>query len=213
MWALAVRFHFREQRKMVETLIGTLLGGLFRLAPEILKYFTNKSEQKHELEMIDRQNAVELQKLKGKLETYEELKKDSEESSKETIINNNIDLSKLEECVSNIVNKSSNSSSSSNSFGTINYKALSDLTGTNKAEKTGNKYVDIIATTVRPFVTYWLFFIYFMVKVCVIYLILTKTSSLGTSELLKVLWSADDIALLSGIVSFWFVGRAIERKA
>ena len=40
---------------MVETLLGTLFGGLFRMAPEILKWMDRKDERKHELSMFDKQ--------------------------------------------------------------------------------------------------------------------------------------------------------------
>lgn len=39
---------------MIETLMGTLFGGLFRLAPEILKWMDRKDERKHELAMFDK---------------------------------------------------------------------------------------------------------------------------------------------------------------
>lgn len=40
---------------MIETLLGTLFGGAFRLAPEILKWIDRKDERKHELAMFDKQ--------------------------------------------------------------------------------------------------------------------------------------------------------------
>ncbi len=42
---------------------GGLIGGLFRLAPEILKYFDKKNERDHELAMFARQ--CELEQLRG----------------------------------------------------------------------------------------------------------------------------------------------------
>ena len=36
---------------MIETLLGGLLGGTFRLAPEILKWLDRKGERGHELAM------------------------------------------------------------------------------------------------------------------------------------------------------------------
>jgi len=51
---------------MLETgLIGGILGGLFRLAPEVLKFFKSKSEMKHELEMFKLQ--TDLEKTRGEL--------------------------------------------------------------------------------------------------------------------------------------------------
>lgn len=48
---------------MIETLIGTLFGGIFRMAPEVLKWLDRKDERKHELSMFDKQ--LEADKLKG----------------------------------------------------------------------------------------------------------------------------------------------------
>lgn len=40
---------------MIETLFGTLFGGLFRLAPEVLKWMDAKNDRAHELAMFDKQ--------------------------------------------------------------------------------------------------------------------------------------------------------------
>lgn len=48
---------------MIETLLGTLFGGLFRMAPELVKLWDRKDERKHELAMFDKQ--LEADKLKG----------------------------------------------------------------------------------------------------------------------------------------------------
>ena len=48
---------------MIETLLGTLFGGLFRMAPEVLKWLDRKDERAHELAMFDKQ--LEADKLKG----------------------------------------------------------------------------------------------------------------------------------------------------
>ena len=48
---------------MIETLLGGLLGGAFRLAPEVLKWLDRSGERKHELAMQDK--ALEFEKLRG----------------------------------------------------------------------------------------------------------------------------------------------------
>lgn len=48
---------------MIETLLGTLFGGLFRMAPEVLKWLDRKDERAHELAMFDKQ--LEADKLKA----------------------------------------------------------------------------------------------------------------------------------------------------
>jgi hypothetical protein len=44
-------------------ILGGLIGGIFRLVPEVLKYFDKKSEREHELAMFSRQ--CELEQLRG----------------------------------------------------------------------------------------------------------------------------------------------------
>lgn len=48
---------------MIETLLGSLLGGAFRLAPEILKWFDRKAERAHELALLSANLAAD--KLRG----------------------------------------------------------------------------------------------------------------------------------------------------
>jgi hypothetical protein len=48
---------------MIETLLGGLLGGVFRLAPEILKWMDRNGERGHELAMQDK--VLEFEKLRG----------------------------------------------------------------------------------------------------------------------------------------------------
>ena len=44
-------------------LLGSIFGGLFRMAPEVLKFFDKKNEREHELSMFSRQ--CELETLRG----------------------------------------------------------------------------------------------------------------------------------------------------
>jgi hypothetical protein len=44
-------------------IVGSLLGGLFRLVPEIIKFLDKKNERGHELSMFDKQ--CELEKVRG----------------------------------------------------------------------------------------------------------------------------------------------------
>lgn len=48
--------------------LGSLLGGLFRLAPEVLKFLDKKNERGHELAMFDRQCQLEAQRGAQKLQ-------------------------------------------------------------------------------------------------------------------------------------------------
>ncbi len=53
------------------TLLGGLLGGIFRIAPEIFKFIDRKDERKHELALQEK--ALEFQKLTGS-QKIEEIK-------------------------------------------------------------------------------------------------------------------------------------------
>lgn len=44
-------------------ILGSLIGGIFRLAPEVLKWLDKKNEREHELAMFERQ--VDLEKTRG----------------------------------------------------------------------------------------------------------------------------------------------------
>ncbi len=48
---------------MIETLLGGMLGGFFRIVPEVLKWVDRRGERSHELDMQDK--ALEFEKLRG----------------------------------------------------------------------------------------------------------------------------------------------------
>lgn len=50
-------------------ILGSLLGGIFRLAPEVLKHLDKKNERQHELAMFDKQ--CELEKVRGQIKLEE----------------------------------------------------------------------------------------------------------------------------------------------
>lgn len=51
--------------EMIETLFGGLLGGIFRIAPEVMKLFDRANERKHELAMV--QAEMEFAKIRGEI--------------------------------------------------------------------------------------------------------------------------------------------------
>jgi hypothetical protein len=56
---------------IVESLFGGLLGGLLRLAPEVLKFLDQKNARQHELAMMDKEFQVAQLKLEGTLRATE----------------------------------------------------------------------------------------------------------------------------------------------
>lgn len=49
----------------IETILGGALGGILRLAPEVLNYLDRKNLRKHELAMADKHQATEQVKTDG----------------------------------------------------------------------------------------------------------------------------------------------------
>lgn len=49
-------------------LLGSIFGGLFRLAPEVLKFLDRKNERQHELSMFEKQCDLEKQRGAQKLQ-------------------------------------------------------------------------------------------------------------------------------------------------
>ena len=58
---------------MIETLLGGLLGGAFRLTPEILKWIDRKGERTHELAIQDK--TIQLERLRTQHEQITDLAK------------------------------------------------------------------------------------------------------------------------------------------
>lgn len=56
---------------MIETLLGTLFGGAFRLAPEIMKHLDAKNERGHELAMFDKQLTADAARSKHSIDQIE----------------------------------------------------------------------------------------------------------------------------------------------
>lgn len=52
---------------MFETILGGVLGGLSRLAPEVFKFIDRKADRKHELDMLAANLASDKAKLAGQL--------------------------------------------------------------------------------------------------------------------------------------------------
>jgi hypothetical protein len=79
-----------------------------------------------------------------------------------------------------------------------------------KTAQAAGKFVAAISALVRPTITYAFVGAYFMVKVAS-YLIAVEQGG-AWKEVLLSLWNQDDVAILFMIISFWFVGRTIDRN-
>jgi len=54
---------------MLETLLGSLMGGVFRIIPEVMKLLDAKSEREHELQMLSKE--MDFAKIKGEISMRE----------------------------------------------------------------------------------------------------------------------------------------------
>lgn len=148
--------------------LGSLFGGLFRLAPEILKYFDRKNERLHEAKMFQMQ--TDLEKVKGDYRMEERY----------------VD------------------------FSVAQMKAIE---AANEAEgkiaSQSYKWVSAAVALVRPSITYIIFLFYIIVKATFI----ANGFSMGMewADIVKQTWTQDDFMILMMILTFWFVGRSIEK--
>jgi hypothetical protein len=148
--------------------LGSLLGGLFRLAPEVLKFFDRANDRKHELAMFTLQ--TDLEKIKGQFRLEDKY-------------------------VDHSVNQ---------------LEAIQEAFKEQSATATASyKWVAALSALVRPMITYILFGVYVAFK------IITISYAIDTNvtwyDIASKHWTAEDFAMLNMILTFWFVGRAIEK--
>ena len=149
-------------------LFGSLIGGLFRLAPEVLKFLDKKNERAHELAMFQLQ--TDLEKVKGQFRVEEKY----------------VDYSVQQ-------------------LDTI--KSAFEEQG--KTAQEAGKVVAAISALVRPGITWSLFAMYATVKAAT--LVLAFQTQAPWHEVILKCWDEDDFALFMMVISFWFVGRSIEK--
>lgn len=149
-------------------ILGSIFGGLFRLAPEVLKFLDRKNERQHELAMFTLQ--TDLEKVRGTFrmeERYAEFSTAQLDTIKEA------------------------------------FKEQSSTA------KEAGKFVAAISALVRPGITWAIFFMYATVKAAG--LIMAITAGGDWKEVVTTAWGAEDVAMLNMVLTFWFVGRAIEK--
>jgi len=75
--------------------------------------------------------------------------------------------------------------------------------------KAAGKFIAGISALVRPMVTYLFVGLYALVKIAAFTIALQQGGN--WQNVLITLWSVDDMAVMNMILSFWFVGRSIDR--
>lgn len=150
-------------------LLGSIFGGVFRLAPEVLKWLDRKDDRKHELAMYSLQ--VEVEKTKGEYKLQERYVDHS--------------ISQIDAIQAA-------------------FKQQSDDAGKSYP------WVAALSALVRPMVTYVLFLMYIVFKI--VTMCYAINTGAGWQEVVIKNWTADDFAMLNMILTFWFVGRSIEKR-
>lgn len=149
-------------------ILGSLFGGLFRIAPEIIKLFDRRNERDHELNMFRLQ--TDLEKLRGEFRVEERY-----------VDHSNATLDAIGQA--------------------FKQQGIAD----SKAWK----WVASLSALVRPGITYILFGLYVAYKLAVVSYAINSGAS--WQELAMMGWTMEDFAMLNMILTFWFVGRAIEK--
>lgn len=149
------------------TVLGSGLGFVARLAPEVIKVFTAKGDRDHEYRMAQ---------LSGQQAQagYDARRDDAR-----------LEVEKLD------------------------IQAL--IAGVQaQGRRTGSKIIDGLSASVRPVISYWFMGLFSAVKLAGLYAALAQ----GESMVAAILgcWDAQDQAILSSIVCFWFLDRSIRRN-
>jgi hypothetical protein len=154
---------------MLETLLGSLLGGVFRVVPEVMKMMDAKNERAHEALMMDKE--MDFAKIKGEI------------NMRQT------------EAVMTVAELS----------------AMSDaLKEQGETARSAGPFVAGISALVRPLVTYWFVMLYSAVKIAS--MATAFDGGANWKEVLISSWGADDMSMLSLVLTFWFVGRVWDRQ-
>lgn len=155
---------------MLMTLLSMVSGGLMRMLPELLGFLNKKTDNAHELAMLDKQFQLENARAANHQQEIE-------------------------------------------AQGDIN-AALAALAAqqaalTGQMQKVGVGWVDAINFAVRPLTTYYFLGFYGGVKLATIMVAMQMADPWHS---IIQCWTAEDGAILSGILSFWFVGRVFDKK-
>ena len=149
-------------------LLGSIFGGLFRLAPEVLKFLDKKNERAHELSMFQLQ--TDLEKMRGEFRMEEKY----------------VDYSIQQ-------------------MDTIK-EAFKEQAQT---AKEAGWFASFITAVTRPGLTWVAFGVYVAVKAAG--LTIAFQTNANWAEVLTKSYDEDDFAMLNMMLTFWFVGRSIEK--
>lgn len=153
--------------------LGSLLGGIFRLAPEIMKWMDKRNERAHELAMFDRQCDLEKERGQQKL---------AEIGAQHAMA---VDAGVMSAVQAAIQQQA-------------------------EMVKAAGGWAATISASVRPVMTYYLLVLYGVAKAAGVMVAVSAGAPLA--ETLKAAWSADDMALLAGVINYWILDRTLAKR-
>ena len=86
--------------------------------------------------------------------------------------------------------------------------ALSAAVGA-QGKLSGVRWVDALAASVRPVITYWFMALYCAAKTAAF--VGAVDADVDWIVAIQALWTEADQALWAGVLNFWFLGRVFER--
>lgn len=159
---------------MIETLLGTLFGGLFRMAPEVMNHMDKKNEREHELKMLSAQNEADAA-------------------------------------------RSANHLAEINATG-INALNLAEVAALTEGAKvqgqlTGVKWVDGFNALMRPLLTFWWAIVLYTAALIAQFIVITNSGDVSYVNAVIKLFGVEEKALVSSMISFWFLDRTIRKNS
>jgi len=178
------------------TLLGGGLGGLLRFVPEIFKFFNDKGDRAHELEMTKLQLDIDKARATQAIDFVR--------------ANSEAELAKV-------------SVEAQGRIADSEMKALAEALKS-QSKMTGVAWIDGLNQSVRPIITYWwmaLLTVYKGVLVIVatieLFAVLKIANGMATSApallaFADKLWTPQDAGILAMILGFWFVDRSLKHQ-
>ena len=164
------------------SLLGGGLGGLLRFVPEILDFFKNRQDGDQQFRMAQLQLQVDQARSSQAL-AFTQAQSESA-----------LALTRAQA-------EGAQDAADAQSLDTA-LKMQGQLTNVG--------WVDAVNSTVRPFITYWWMILFTVYKVGFIVKVWQDSQSL--SNFMLGIWTSNDWGILSMILGFWFVDRAIRKN-
>lgn len=156
---------------MIISLLSMLGGGLLRLLPELFGFLNKRTDNAHELAMLDRQFQLEQSRAASRQALAE--------------FQGGVDE-------------------------TLALLGAQSAALNGQMQLSGIRWADALNVLVRPLATYYVLLMYGVAKLAMF--MVARAAGIGGWDAILKIYDAEDRAILSGILAFWFVGRALRER-